>query len=191
VASTMYDMTRVSANGYFDADNSKEKRNANRTALAVQRIRFLEQTARDSDTRVAQLIESNADNLALVSSLKDSLSSAQTSLDNTKDQLAKVTEYESLKQTAYKDGCSHIDNVLVKVDREIFSKMTAEDRFIYSEKLLKLIDELKIDTDNFCSGSKNIALSTEDREKLRIDLYNYQVIAISEYQKKWQQKIFP
>ncbi|MBD5229688.1 MAG: alpha/beta hydrolase [Bacteroidales bacterium] len=37
VASTMYDMTRVSANGYFDADNSKEKRNANRAALAAQR----------------------------------------------------------------------------------------------------------------------------------------------------------
>lgn len=37
VASTMYDMTRVSANGYFDADNSKEKRNANRAALSKQR----------------------------------------------------------------------------------------------------------------------------------------------------------
>lgn len=37
VASTMYDMTRVSANGYFDADNSKEKRNAARKALAQQR----------------------------------------------------------------------------------------------------------------------------------------------------------
>ena len=37
VASTMYDMTRVSANGYFDADNSKEKRNAMRTAMAKQR----------------------------------------------------------------------------------------------------------------------------------------------------------
>lgn len=37
VASTMYDMTRVSANGYFDADNSKDKRNANRAAMAAQR----------------------------------------------------------------------------------------------------------------------------------------------------------
>ncbi|MDE6771966.1 MAG: alpha/beta hydrolase, partial [Muribaculaceae bacterium] len=37
VASTMYDMTRVTANGYFDTDNSKEKRNAARTALAAQR----------------------------------------------------------------------------------------------------------------------------------------------------------
>ena len=37
VASTMYDMTRVSANGYFDADNSKEKRNAARAVMAAQR----------------------------------------------------------------------------------------------------------------------------------------------------------
>lgn len=37
VASTMYDMTRVTANGYFDADNSAEKRNAGRKALACQR----------------------------------------------------------------------------------------------------------------------------------------------------------
>ncbi|MDE7154319.1 MAG: alpha/beta hydrolase [Muribaculaceae bacterium] len=39
VASTMYDMTRVSANGYYDADNSKEKRNAARAALAAQRTK--------------------------------------------------------------------------------------------------------------------------------------------------------
>lgn len=37
VASTMYDMTRVTANGYFDGDNSAAKRNANRAALARQR----------------------------------------------------------------------------------------------------------------------------------------------------------
>ncbi|MCH5230133.1 MAG: alpha/beta hydrolase [Muribaculaceae bacterium] len=37
VASTMYDMTRVTANGYFDADDSAEKRNAMRKALAEKR----------------------------------------------------------------------------------------------------------------------------------------------------------
>ncbi|WP_435575757.1 alpha/beta hydrolase, partial [Duncaniella muris] len=37
VASTMYDMTRVAANGYFDTDNSAEKRNAARASLAAQR----------------------------------------------------------------------------------------------------------------------------------------------------------
>lgn len=37
VASTMYDMTRVSANGYYDTDNSAEKRNATRKTLAQQR----------------------------------------------------------------------------------------------------------------------------------------------------------
>ncbi len=37
VASTMYDMTRIAANGYFDADNTADKRNAARKAMAAQR----------------------------------------------------------------------------------------------------------------------------------------------------------
>ncbi len=37
VASTMYDMTRVNANGYFDSENSAEQRNAKRAAIAAQR----------------------------------------------------------------------------------------------------------------------------------------------------------
>lgn len=37
VASTMYDMTRVSANGYFDSEDSKEQRNSKRATMAKQR----------------------------------------------------------------------------------------------------------------------------------------------------------
>ena len=37
VASTMYDMTRVSANGYFDSEDTKEQRNGKRAAMAIQR----------------------------------------------------------------------------------------------------------------------------------------------------------
>lgn len=37
VASTMYDMTRVTANGYFDSENSENARFEKRTALAKQR----------------------------------------------------------------------------------------------------------------------------------------------------------
>ena len=37
VASTMYDMTRVNANGYFDSEDSKEQRNAKRVSMAKQR----------------------------------------------------------------------------------------------------------------------------------------------------------
>lgn len=37
VASTMYDMTRVTANGYFDSENSAEQRNAKRASMAAQR----------------------------------------------------------------------------------------------------------------------------------------------------------
>lgn len=38
VASTMYDMTRVNANGYFDSENSADKRREKRRALNAQRI---------------------------------------------------------------------------------------------------------------------------------------------------------
>ena len=38
VASTMYDMARVNANGYFDAENSEEARYAKRRALNTQRL---------------------------------------------------------------------------------------------------------------------------------------------------------
>ncbi|MBQ7185505.1 MAG: alpha/beta hydrolase [Alphaproteobacteria bacterium] len=37
VASTMYDMTRVTANGYFDADNNADARYATKSALNAQR----------------------------------------------------------------------------------------------------------------------------------------------------------
>ncbi len=37
VAATMYDMSRVNANGYFDSDDSEEKRYAAKTALNAQR----------------------------------------------------------------------------------------------------------------------------------------------------------
>lgn len=39
VASTMYDMTRVSANGYFDAENSEEARYQKKKAMNAQRIK--------------------------------------------------------------------------------------------------------------------------------------------------------
>ncbi|MCM1369651.1 MAG: alpha/beta hydrolase [Candidatus Amulumruptor caecigallinarius] len=39
VASTMYDMTRVNANGYFDSENTPKQRNAKRAFMAEQRTK--------------------------------------------------------------------------------------------------------------------------------------------------------
>jgi fermentation-respiration switch protein FrsA (DUF1100 family) len=38
VASTMYDMTRVNANGYFDSEDSEEQRYEKRAAMCAQRL---------------------------------------------------------------------------------------------------------------------------------------------------------
>ncbi len=42
VASTMYDMTRVNANGYFDSEDSEEDRYRKKEAMCAQRLRDLE-----------------------------------------------------------------------------------------------------------------------------------------------------
>lgn len=62
VSSTMYDMTRVNANGYFDADNSKEKRNANRAAMAKQRT---EDYRNGEYTRAGGVVDPLPDNAPL------------------------------------------------------------------------------------------------------------------------------
>lgn len=41
VASTMYDMTRVNANGYFDGEDSEEQRYEKKTAMCAQRLEDL------------------------------------------------------------------------------------------------------------------------------------------------------
>ena len=41
VASTMYDMTRVNANGYFDSEDSEEQRYEKKKAMAAQRLEDL------------------------------------------------------------------------------------------------------------------------------------------------------
>ena len=38
VASTMYDMTRVNANGYFDAEDNEETRYTRKVAICAQRL---------------------------------------------------------------------------------------------------------------------------------------------------------
>ena len=42
VASTMYDMTRVNANGYFDSEDSEEARYAKKAAMCAQRLKDLQ-----------------------------------------------------------------------------------------------------------------------------------------------------
>ncbi|MDE6638875.1 MAG: alpha/beta hydrolase [Muribaculaceae bacterium] len=54
VASTMYDMTRVNANGYFDSEDSKEQRNAKRQAMAKQRT---EDYSRGAYTRAGGVVD--------------------------------------------------------------------------------------------------------------------------------------
>lgn len=62
VASTMYDMSRVNANGYFDAENSAEARYAKRVALGEQRTKDY---LNDSYERDGGVVETVTDDMPL------------------------------------------------------------------------------------------------------------------------------
>ena len=51
VASTMYDMTRVNAKGYFDSEDSEEQRYAHRAAMCAQRLEDLKNEGRCGSVR--------------------------------------------------------------------------------------------------------------------------------------------
>ena len=50
MASTMYDMTRVNANGYFDAEDSEAARYEKKKALNAQRIEDYKNGSRTTTT---------------------------------------------------------------------------------------------------------------------------------------------
>lgn len=56
VASTMYDMSRVNANGYFDAENSAESRYAKRVALNEQRTKDYRSNGYERDGGVVETV---------------------------------------------------------------------------------------------------------------------------------------
>lgn len=158
-------------------------------ALAVRRAVSLEQAARDSDMKLRELMLTNTGNVALISSLQDSLSSVQADLDSAREGLAQIARYDNLRRSTLDSGCRLVDRMLSRADREIFSRLTSPE--IYNYKILELISEIKTAADDYCTSAGPAALSPDDTERLRLDLHNYQIIRISEYQEKWQKRIFP
>lgn len=160
-------------------------------AFAIMRISSLERAARDSDIKMAELNIRNADNISLVSALKDSLSTMQGNLDNAKDELAKISRYENLKQSTLKEGYRLVDNALARADKDVFSKITPEDAYKYTDKIIELTNKLTSAIDTYCTARQSSSLQREDLEKIRADLYNYVGVKLSEYQNTWLKRINP
>lgn len=159
--------------------------------FTVRRIISLENSARDSGALVSELSEKNARNAALVSTLQDSLSGVHLRLDDAENELAEVKGYERLRQDALSRGYRRIDAALRKADREVFSKFTSADHFGYTDALIKLTGSLSETVEAYHSSLSGTGLSSEDAEKIKGDLYNYQAVKLSEYQNRWLKRINP
>lgn len=159
--------------------------------FAVARIQSLERAARDSSRRVEELSADNAGNMALVSSLKDTLATVRGNLDDAKGELAQIAEYENLKQSLYREGCLRIDSLLTRYDRGAFTDVAKGDYNDFSIKQTELMGNLKTSIERYCASLASSSLSKEDIDKIRMDLWNYQAVKYSEYQSVWLKRIDP
>lgn len=155
------------------------------------RLFDLESTHRLSKENIRILSRKNAENEARVTNLKDSLNRIEEKFASTNDELNQVKQYEAMRQNIYAGGYGRIDKILKEHDRTVFSKMTPEDKGIYSDKTMALQGELQNAIEDYCASLHTTSLSAEDREKIRMDLYNYQTIKLAEYFKKWMKRIYP
>lgn len=159
-------------------------------ALATLHIHTLERSAYDSAGKVLELKAENTENLVRISSLNDSLTLMKEHLDKANNELARIADYENLRNSIFNEGCQRIDDTLISADRNIFSKISAGDLLSYNEKLHNLVENLGTTIDDLCRRKlATSSLSTEDIESIRMNLYNYEGIKLSDYQEKWLKRI--
>lgn len=160
--------------------------------LVALRFKALETAADSSRDQIAAMTDKNAGNERLVTNLQDSLSTMHDRLNTTRDELTRVKEYEALRTNIYKEGCHRIDIVFNRYNRNVFSKVAEGDVAQYNDALIKLTDELETVIGQYMSSAKNrSALTASDADKLKMDLHNYEADKLSEYQTKWQKKLYP
>lgn len=92
-------------------------------AFAAMRIHSLEQSAHESAGKVSELSAVNTANLTRIASLTDSLEAMKGHLEEANDELAGIKEYENLKKSVFREGCRRIDDILIRADRNVFSKI--------------------------------------------------------------------
>lgn len=158
--------------------------------IAAVRFKTLEKDAVSSREQIAKLTQSNAGNEMLVTSLRDSLAEVQKKFTATNDELTQVRAYEALRQSIFNEGCQNIDRILSSYDREVFAKIEEGDVSRFNDGLMKLVAELNTKIERYIPSIENCnSLESADADKLKMDLYNYEAVKLSEYQKKWQTKI--
>lgn len=158
--------------------------------LGFIHIRALTVTARDAEKRVAAISEESQRNAELASRLSDSLQIVSGRMKEAETELKRVDDYKNLLETARTTGQSKLDAILKRYDK-VFSQLSPEKSDQFNDKMLLLLKELRDATDGYCASSLPDGLSESDRRQIKLDLYNYYTITMSEYHKQWIKKIHP
>lgn len=155
------------------------------------RIAALSRTAKESEERMTVLAEENRKNLTHVTDLTDSLEHVGQRLAAAEEERKRIEDYAAAKDKAYKDGCSKVNAILKRYDREKFSKFTPDDGKPFIEAQQKMMAELRQTVEQHCDRLPATGLSKMDCEKIRADLCNYYTVTFSDFYNKWIKKVYP
>lgn len=161
-------------------------------AAGILRIISLGHEASWSRHQFTILNEKNTGNENLVANLRDSLAQIREKLASTQAELTLATNHEILRQELLQECYNKIDAELQHYDRDVFSRIAEGDIQAFNEALLKLVADLTAIIDNYIPTIRSHpSLTGRDADQLKMNLYNYQAVALSKYQKKWQNRIIP
>lgn len=160
-------------------------------AFGVLHIMSLTESSREAEKQVATVSEENRRNAERAVQLTDSLRIVSSRMNEAEAELKRVQEYNEAIERAITNGHGLIDETLQRYDRNVFSKLTPENQNKFTDELTRLMKELQDITEKYCISNALSGLSENDREKIRLDMYNYYTITMSKYHDKWIKQIFP
>lgn len=169
--------------------------------IAGVKMSALSRNAIEGETRLSAIAEENSRNLAHVAVLNDSLERMSQRLASEEEERRKIESYTAAKDNGYRDGCKKVDAVLQRYDREVLSKLTpantqqpGEQNDVYqyfNDMQIKLQKELQQTVERHCERLPDYGLSSQDSEKIRMDLCNYYTVTFSDIYNKWLKRIYP
>lgn len=158
--------------------------------LGMVYIRSLAEASKEAEKQVATISEENKRNAELANQLSDSLQIVRGRMEEAEAELKRVDEYNQLLKKTRLLGQGKIDEILKRYDK-IFSKYTSENNVEFNDKLGLMMKELLRIIEDYCYSSIPDGVSESDRIQIRLDLYNYYAVKMSEYQKQWMKKVYP
>ncbi len=172
---------------FFHISNlSRSAEEAKATIAATQNA------AVDAQEKVRQLTETNRLQQTRMEQLTDSLNDVTVKMTSAQAELDKTAAYELVKNRALNEGYRQIDALISHYDKKVFPNLIETiERPRYIQEFTDVNEKGKAIADAAADSKKFPELTSQDRERIKTDVYNYLIQQLVSYQKKWRAMVHP